>query len=124
MNAKLLILFSLSIAFNCFGQVSPAEKKALIKLYHATKGNQWLTTWDLKTPVKTWYGVKVENDHVVELNLQGNNLKGSLPEAMGDLVYLQKLNLSFNTLTGIIPSTIGSLQYLKSLEFFLNKFEC
>ena len=39
----LTVLFSFSMLAN----VAPADKEALVKLYKATNGSQWITKWDL-----------------------------------------------------------------------------
>ena len=123
MKALKLLTLSLLVTSFTFAEVAPKEKDALIALYNSTNGASWNSTWNLNRPVKSWHGVKVENDHVVALNLQFNNLQGTLPNEIGDLVYLEKMNLGFNKLQGHIPSTIKNLQNLTSLELFMNRFD-
>ena len=91
--------------------------------YKATNGSQWNSTWNLEAPVNSWYGVKVENDKIVEINLQFNNLQGTLPQEIGNLIYLRKMNLGFNKLAGTLPSSIKNLKDLKNLELFMNGFD-
>ncbi len=75
-------------------------------------------------PVPTWYGITVTDTRVTEINLAGNNLKGTIPSSLGNLVNLTYLNLGsdwfddplFNRLTGSIPSSIGNLINLQSLD--------
>ncbi|CAM9141724.1 unnamed protein product, partial [Choristocarpus tenellus] len=51
----------------------------------------------------TWYGVRVDDQGwVIEINLRENNLKGTVPEALGDLPALRQLDLSFNQLSGVL----------------------
>lgn len=50
--------------------VSVAEKNALIQLYNATNGANWTSKWDLNAPVSSWYGVKIQDDKVVAVELQ------------------------------------------------------
>jgi mRNA-degrading endonuclease HigB of HigAB toxin-antitoxin module len=76
-----------------FAEISNTEKTALVKLYNATKGSQWTNKWDLKTPVTSWYGVNIQNDQVIGINLSDNNLSGVLPNELFSLVHLQELNL-------------------------------
>jgi len=67
------------LAFNVIVKadvISKSEKKALIALYNSTNGENWLHKWNLNEPVSKWYGVKIANNHVVEINLFRNNLRG------------------------------------------------
>jgi hypothetical protein len=88
----------------------------LFDLYNSANGAGWNnnTNW-LTGPVKTWYGITVTGTRVTDINLYGNNLNGSIPSSIGNLVNLQGLWLGNNQLSGSIPSSIGnlvSLQYL------------
>ena len=82
---KTTLLFCLVTVLS-FGNISSKEEQALIALHNSTNGTSWNTTWNLEADASTWHGVVIENDKVVELNLEFNNLKGNLPEAIGDLV--------------------------------------
>ena len=117
-----LILLFLVSAFS-FANVSPKEKEALIALYNSTNGKDWNSAWDINASENTWYGVKIENNQIVELSLQFNNLDGNLPQEIGDLVNLRKINLGFNKLKGKLPTSISNLKELISLELFMNSFE-
>ena len=63
----------LFISVNSFAEISSAEKSALTKLYKATNGSKWTKTWDLKSPVSTWFGVEIQNDKVISIKLINNN---------------------------------------------------
>ena len=78
---KLIVSFFLITAFT-YATVSKTEQNALLALYKSTNGNAWKTTWDLKAPINTWHGIKVENDKIVEINLFFNNLQGVLPKKL------------------------------------------
>ncbi|MCI48215.1 putative inactive leucine-rich repeat receptor-like protein kinase, partial [Trifolium medium] len=55
-------------------------------------------------------GVWSELDNLIQLDLSGNNFKGSIPEDIGELHTLSgTLNLSFNHLSGRIPNSLGKL---------------
>ena len=105
----LMLFFTLTITAN----ISFSEKDALVKLYIATKGNQWKNQWDFNKPVSAWYGVKVQNDKVVELDLSNNNLSGVLPSEIVNLIHLKNLILFKNNISGTIPSKIGNMKELK-----------
>jgi len=119
---NLLVVLFLVSAFS-FANVSPKEKEALIALYNSTNGQSWNATWDINSSEDSWYGVKIERNQIVELNLQFNNLEGSLPEEIGNLVNLRKINLGFNKLQGKLPTSLSNLKELTSLELFMNNFE-
>jgi len=73
-----------------------AEREILIEFYQATKGEQWYnnTNW-LSEDTCSWYGIICINDnrHLFIIDLEGNNLEGTLPESFANLVHLTHLNL-------------------------------
>ncbi|CAN0155485.1 unnamed protein product, partial [Ascophyllum nodosum] len=77
-----------------------AERDALVAFYRATHGESWTrkTGWCTKAPLSEWYGVTVSDGRVVELDLELNNLRGSIPKELGQLGALTKLDLSRNQL--------------------------
>ena len=76
-TTTLIFLLFFSISIPIFSNVSASEKNALIKLYKSTNGNQWKIKWNLNTPISSWYGVKLQNDKVIALDLSDNNLVGN-----------------------------------------------
>lgn len=104
--------------------VSETEKQALWALYQATDGPNWTNTqagdspWDLNTPVCDWFGVTVLNDKITRLILTNNNLNGSIPNTIGDLVELSILGLANNQISGSIPTQIGNLT--KAVNIYLD----
>ncbi|MET0760539.1 MAG: hypothetical protein ABWZ56_08975 [Flavobacterium sp.] len=110
-----LLFFSISISMH--SNVSSLEKNALIKLYKSTNGNQWKIKWNLNAPISSWYGVKLQNDKVIALDLSDNNLVGKLPDEITNLVNLQQLNFFKNELSGNIPASIGTLKIVTIIEF-------
>jgi hypothetical protein len=44
-------------------------------------------------PVSTWYGIKLEGDKIVSINLSDNNLVGEIPNEIVTLTDLKELNL-------------------------------
>ncbi|KAK7308822.1 hypothetical protein RJT34_05083 [Clitoria ternatea] len=62
------------------------------------------------------------NLHFVTLiDLSSNELSGSIPPQMFNLVGLHSLNLSFNKLVGRIPEEIGNMKNLESLDLSTNQ---
>ena len=95
----IVIFFIFLIFVGCnfiYANVIEKDKKVLLDIYKNTNGDEWLTKWDLETPVSQWHGIKVHNNRVVAIDLLENNLVGQLPESIGELQYLQSLNLAFN----------------------------
>lgn len=94
----------------------PAEEQnALKELFYSTNGKQWNNSWDFNTTPEHWYGVTVQNNRVVGLNLMFNNLTGVLPPSLGNLTALKKLELSFNNISGTLPLQLGNLKNLEIL---------
>lgn len=97
--------------------VPAIERAALIALYNSTDGSNWGAenqNW-LNADESTWYGIKVTNCHIEEIDLAYVNLQGSIPVALKDLVELDSLVLLSDGLTGIIPPELGQLSKLKCL---------
>ena len=79
------------------------EQQALLALYQATQGFTWRI--NLQWPAANenppiydpccWIGVSCRfvsgSVHVFEINLAHNNLRGTLPESLANLPYLEKL---------------------------------
>ena len=83
---------------------------ALSALYDGTGGPNWRnkTKWLSIAPLGEWYGVTTDADgRVTELNLEDNNLSGTVPPALRGLANLKTLNLAFNaSLSGPLPQVI------------------
>ena len=105
-------------------QVNVQDSLALVDLYNSTNGPNWNnhTNWLTSSPVSTWYGITVTNNRVTEIYLFGNNLKGSIPSSLGNLINLTGLHLFGNKLNGSIPFSIGDLTNLTQLSLNNNQF--
>lgn len=66
-------------------------------------------------PVSTWYGIVVTNSRVDSINLQNNNLIGSIPRTIGYLTDTRSINFAVNTLSDVIPVSIGNCKNLGTL---------
>ena len=117
---------------------SVTERVSLGNLYRATNGPDWTdnTNWLTDAPVGEWHGIGLMADFpfppfpggpggpggpVVILNLNNNNLGGSIPMDVGQLRHLEELNLGSNRISGEIPATIGKLEYLGKLNLSDNQ---
>ena len=119
--SSFIILF-LGIGGIVNGQIPKSEKQYLIEFYKSTVGEQWQNSWNLKANPSTWYGVEINDGHVVALKLYRNNLSGRIPDGIATLTNLKTLNLSFNTLNGSLPQDLFELTELKFLRLEMNKF--
>ncbi|MBK1647726.1 RHS repeat-associated core domain-containing protein [Rhabdochromatium marinum] len=116
--------------------IPASERAALIALYDATDGENWIDKtgwlgavgtecgWEAGTG-QGWYGVYCSSDangsHVVAIEIIGNQLGGSIPAELGQLSQLQYLNLSLNQLGGSIPAELGQLNQLIGLYLYDNQ---
>ena len=115
-----------------------ADRAALVALYEATDGPNWIdnTNWLTDAPLGEWYGVETDaSGRVIELDLggyydrsigldvSGNGLLGSIPPELGNLGELSDLDLGNNSLGGVIPPELGKLAKLESLVLWDNRLE-
>ena len=89
------------------------QRDALIALYDRTGGPEWnnSTNWNSFALPGEWYGVTTNAEGgITGLDLADNNLSGTLPGELKNLVTLKTLNLSVNpALSGPIPYSYTSL---------------
>lgn len=99
-------------------EIPRAECEALVALYNATQGGQWTQSdgWLATNTPCSWFGMGCIAGHVSAINLDTNNLNGSLPSQLGALSELVYLYLSSNRLTGAIPVQLGNLASLEELS--------
>lgn len=103
---------------------SETDHAALVALYNATGGPQWTNDWNWATdrPLGNWNGVTADGTgRVTEINLEDNNLIGTIPPDLGNLSGLTQLNLSENRLAGPIPVELGNLPNLSGLNLSDNE---
>lgn len=86
---------------------------------------KWSTTYG-ENMVQFMKGKQLEYTktlkYIINMDLSGNSLIGTIPEELTNLVRLRGLNLSNNHLIGKIPDTIGNIRSLESLDFSRNQF--
>ncbi len=103
--------------------VDVGDRDALVALYEATDGPNWLdnTNWLTDASLGDWYGVSTDGSgRVVQLRLPGNELTGEIPTELGHLDRLEELHLISNNLTGVIPTELGQLDGLRVLDLGAN----
>jgi Leucine rich repeat N-terminal domain len=133
LNVRRLIgkhLAALSLALFCVGAshaIPASERAVLLAIYSSTNGTGWTGNTNWNGPVGTectWYGVTCStgNANVIQLNLTGNNLVGTLPSTLNQLTQLNYLGLSVNRLSGIIPSLAG-MNALQTTFLHQNQFD-
>lgn len=108
----------------CTGNLSCAyrDSLALVDLYNATNGPNWINSWDLSQPINTWFGVSTNNTGcVTQINLRDNQLNGNIPASLGSLSNLVGLSLERNQLSGSIPTELGNLTNLVVLDLGQNQ---
>ena len=110
--------------------VESPDRAALVALYEATNGPNWVNNanWLTEAPLGEWYGVHTDQfGRVVWLELAGrwdavtrrfvsHGLIGSLPRELGNLTGLRGLDLGDNDLFGAIPPELGNLTELRQLK--------
>eukprot|EP01133_Synstelium_polycarpum_P003788 gene3788-4368_t len=89
---------------------SALEKDALIKLYQSTIGEEWHRSdnWLQGDPcLDAWFGVDCSTTgSIIQLNLPSNNLVGTIPSQLSQLVHLESIILDYNVLSDSIPSQL------------------
>ena len=110
--------------------VENPDRAALVALYEATDGENWINSenWLTDASLGDWYGVRTDGSgRVVSLDLAGewdseqgehllHGLTGQIPVELANLDKLRTLNLRDNALEGSIPPELGSLANLESLQ--------
>lgn len=137
----------LALALSCITMalagIKPVEKEALLKIIAATGGNEtwfkamyWNEAFDPCEITTRWYGVGCYDPcdffrdgkdciagRVTSLNLRANNLTGTLPTEIGDLVNTTFIDLSHNWLRGTIPTEMGLINNIQILNLAHNEFD-
>ena len=103
-----------------FPQNLATDSLALVTLYNATGGPTWTTKTNWLTgQIGTWSGITLTGQSITAINLPTNNLTGTIPEPLVDIVALQTVNLSGNNITAI--PTFTSNAQIATLNVSNNK---
>ena len=112
-------------AFACSAvtEIPVEECEALVALYQSTGGANWSNheDWLVTTTPCSWYGVSCNDGHTSTLALSQNQLRGNIPDSIGNLSRLTSLNLFSNQLSGSIPDNIGNLSSLQYFDISWNQ---
>lgn len=113
------------LSYHGNAQVIEQDSLALVALYQATGGPDWVdnTNWlQPGKPVSSWFGVGAFSNRVYKIVLNDNNLTGSIPEAFGNMTALQWFSLSNNHLSGTIPASIKNFDNANFLALYGNDY--
>ena len=105
------VLFALAASV-AEAAIPDAERQVLIAIYNGTGGAGWTnsTNWNGAAGTEcTWFGVICDGGQttVTSIDLNTNNLTGSLPATLNNLTGLVTFYVNDNQLTGSIPSLVG-----------------
>lgn len=104
----ILILLVLPI----YNQVPYIQVQALQTFYNATNGQKWTNKdkWMSGADPCTWYGVScTSTKDISTLSLNSNNLNGTIPNNINQLVSLSDIYWKYNYLSGFIDNLIPFL---------------
>jgi hypothetical protein len=121
------IILAMQQLLQCDAQaaISLQERSALIDLYNSTNGPNWTSHSGWLGAVGTecnWYGVTCNaGSTVIYLSFNFNQLNGTIPDSLGNLINILEIDLSSNQLSGSIPSSLGNLTHLNGLNLSGNQ---
>lgn len=109
--------------------IPESQQQALVDLYVATDGDHWTDNsgWlDANVNACEWFGVTCplladdQDTYVSEIQLQSNNLAGTLPGSFATLANMYLLDLRNNSISGPIPGTLGDCADLVTIDLSMN----
>ncbi|XP_058762508.1 probable LRR receptor-like serine/threonine-protein kinase At3g47570 [Vicia villosa] len=128
----LLFLFTLTLIYFGSNKImavtlgNQTDHLALLKFKTSVTSDPYTTleSWNSSIHFCKWYGITCSPMHqrVIELNLDGYELHGSLSPYVGNLTFLKALNLGNNSFFGKIPQELGKLLQLQHLRLTNNSF--
>lgn len=98
-------------------ELETTECQALVEVARGIQGAMWWTYTDWLTDFQPcgWKGVTCAERRVVELDLSGFALRGTLPAALGQFSNLYRLDLADNELNAL-PAEVQALTTLQHLQ--------
>ena len=94
-------------------------RPVLMEFYQALGGEQWKynENWGTDAPLDDWSGLRLEDGKLVALEMHYNNLKGEIPESIGQLKTLQEFGIvESKDVVGELPESFGELPNLRRLS--------
>lgn len=76
--------------------IPESERAALIAFYQSTGGENWThqDNWLGAAGTESeWFGVQVQNGHVIAISMENGNMQGEIPADLVDLPYMETLEL-------------------------------
>ena len=124
-TALLSVLLTVTLSFDAYArQRNLDQRKALIALYKATGGKEWLhrESWCSSKPLSEWEGITCDSEgNVVSLQLKDNNLCGELPDIFHAFTALRKIDFSANNISGEIPRSLAGLHEKARVDLRKNR---
>nr|XP_023872070.1 receptor kinase-like protein Xa21 [Quercus suber] len=100
------------------------DRLALLKFKESIDYDPYgiLSSWNDSIHFCNWHGITCGRRHqrVTTLELQGHNLRGTIPPYIGNLTFLRAINLQNNSFYGEIPKEVGQLFRLQELNLTNN----
>lgn len=116
---------ALVVRIDCAAQseIPESECEGLVAIYDSANGPGWefSSGWLVDPSPCSWEEVYCEGGHVSFIELDDNQLVGTIPPEVGNFSSLRVLNLDYNQLSGGIPSALGNLTSLESLTLSSNR---
>ena len=98
---------------------NPNDKKVLLQIKKALNNPYHLASWDPNSDCCGWYCVECDRTthRINSLTIFSGNISGQIPDAVGDLPFLEILVFhKLSNLTGRIPPAISKLKNLKVVD--------
>jgi Leucine-rich repeat (LRR) protein len=119
-----LLWFQTTTAASALGNETDRLVLLKIKEFITNDPHDVMSSWNDSIPFCNWHGVtcSLQHQRVTTLNLEGNNLVGSISPYIGNLTLLRFIYLQNNSFSGNIPQQVGRLFRLQHLNLTRNIF--